>query len=113
MTGDKIRRIETLKLKQAIETAAKSRLAKNIDDWAEKVLGRLGGLNDLMAAEAFYEKTCYTNFTQGRPEISTEVGIVRYTLGMTNFIHSMGVCVQTSLYRSYMNVPDEYTYEST
>ena len=53
MTGDKIRRIETLKLKQAIETAAKSRLAKNIDDWAEKVHGRLGGLIDLVAAEAF------------------------------------------------------------
>ena len=112
MTGDKIRRIETLKLKQAIETAAKSRLAKNIDDWAEKALGRLG-LNDLVAAEAFYEKTCYTNFTQGRPEILTEVGIVQYILGITNFIHSMSVCVQTSLYRTYMNIPDEYTYEST
>ena len=77
MTGDKICRIETLKLKQAVETTAKSRLAKNIDDWAEKVLGRLGGFNNLVAAEAFYEKTCCTNFTQGRPEIPTEVGIVQ------------------------------------
>ena len=53
-----IRKVHNLKEK------LKHTAANRNDEWGVEVLGRLNGINDLVAEEASYHITCYHKFTK-------------------------------------------------
>ena len=55
---DVVHRVETFDFQVSIKTLCKTRN----DEWANEVLGRVEGVNDLPAAEARYHRSCNSNF---------------------------------------------------
>ena len=55
---DVVHRVETFDFQISIKTLCKTRN----DEWANEILGRIEGVNDLPAAEARYHQSCNSNF---------------------------------------------------
>ena len=86
-------RVQTLETKKQMMTLAQNRG----DDWGIEVLGRLQGINDLVAEEATYHKSCRTNFSDFRQNPDTGPGRPSNTEKLNAYKHFLSWFQQSDI----------------